>query len=98
VAILMKEASEKLSPAAYSQLKVFFKAANARIAEGLFAEIGKSGEIPGGSVVEQIHGIARGMVEKSAGSMTVEQAEAKAWEMHPELYAQYQRERRRGAA
>ena len=64
---------------------------------GLFAEIGKStgayGSAAGGAVgkVEQI----AGEIMKSDTSMTREQAIAKAWNDHPELVAEYEREYRR---
>ena len=95
LAVVLKEASEKLSATSYSNLTTFLKAANARIGEGLFAEIGKSGAAPGGSVVDQIRGIAKSLIEKNA-DLTMAQAEAKAWEMNPELYSKYQAARRAG--
>ncbi len=95
VGLIMKEASEKLSPEVYGKLSGLMKAANARIEAGLFQEIGKSGFAPGSSVVEKVRAIAKSYVEKSAGSMTMAQAEARAWADNPDLYMQYQSEKRK---
>jgi hypothetical protein len=93
VGLIMKEASEKLSPEIYGKLSGLMKTANARIEAGLFQEVGKSGFAPGSSVVEKVRAIAKSYVEKSAGSMTMAQAEARAWADNPDLYMQYQSER-----
>lgn len=60
---------------------------------GLFAEIGKSAgaySVAGGAV-EKVEAAASEIL-KSDTSMTREQAIAKAWEDHPELVAEYERE------
>jgi hypothetical protein len=95
IALITKEASEKLSPEAYGKLSDVLKAANTRIEAAMFQEVGKSGSVPGGSVVEKVRAIAKSYVEKSAGSLTMAQAEAKAWADNPDLYMQYQSEKRK---
>ena len=62
---------------------------------GLFAEIGKSAGAYGsaGGTAEKVEGIAQEIM-KSDSSMTREQAIAKAWEDHPELVAEYDKEYR----
>lgn len=95
VGLILKEASERLSPETYGKLTDILKAANQRIDATLFTEIGKSGSAPGGSVVDKIKAIAKSYVASNP-TMTLAQAEAKAWEDHPELYAEYQAARRAG--
>lgn len=89
VGLILKEASEKLSPQTYNKLTTMLKAANRRIDESLFVEVGKSGTAPGGSVVEKIKAIAKSYMESNP-NMTMTQAEAKAWADNPELYREYQ--------
>ena len=92
VGLVLKEASEKLSHETYEKLTEMLKAANTLIESGVaFKEIGKSGAAPGGSVIDQIRSIAKSMVASNP-SMTMAQAEAKAWEMNPDLYVLYQKE------
>jgi hypothetical protein len=63
---------------------------------GIFAEIGKSTGAYGAAAgaVGKVEAIASDIM-KSDTSMTREQAIAKAWEDHPELIAEYDREYRR---
>lgn len=63
---------------------------------GVFAEIGKSSGAysTSGGAVAKVEAIASDIM-KSATDMTREQAIAKAWEDHPELVAEYEREYRR---
>lgn len=59
---------------------------------GMFEEIGKSSRgISGGSTVEKIETIAS-EIQKSEPTMSRPQAIDKAWEQHPELVAEYDRE------
>lgn len=60
---------------------------------GLFAEIGKSAgaySVAGGAV-EKVEAAAQ-EIQKSDPSLTREQAIMKAWDTHPELIAEYERE------
>jgi len=95
VGLILKEASEKLSPETYGKLTEILTAANQRIDATLFTEIGKSGSAPGGSVVQRIEAIAKSYVASNP-TMTLDRARAKAWEDNPELYAEYQAARRAG--
>jgi hypothetical protein len=63
---------------------------------GIFAEIGKSagGYSVAGGAVEKVEAIAADIM-KSDTSISREHAIAKAWEDHPELVAEYDREYRR---
>lgn len=63
---------------------------------GIFAEIGKStgGYSVAGGAVEKVEAIAADIM-KSDTSISREHAIAKAWEDHPELIAEYDREYRR---
>ena len=63
---------------------------------GIFAEIGKStgGYSVAGGAVEKVEAIAADIM-KSDTSISREHAIAKAWEAHPELVAEYDREYRR---
>jgi hypothetical protein len=63
---------------------------------GIFGEIGKSGAnygFGGGSVTNKIESIASD-IQKSDASLSRVEAVAKAWEQHPELVAQYEKEYR----
>lgn len=63
---------------------------------GIFAEIGKSagGYGNAGGAVAKVEAIASDILKSDTG-MTREQAIAKAWEDHPELVVEYEREYRR---
>lgn len=59
---------------------------------GMFAEIGKSARgMSGGSTVEKIEAIATD-IQKSDSTMSRLEAVNKAWELHPELIAEYEQE------
>lgn len=91
VAAVLKQASERLDPDIYGKLVNIFATANNRIDETLFREIGKSGDLPGSGVYDKIRHIAKSLMEKDP-ALTYVQAEAKAWEMNPDLYMMYYKE------
>ncbi|MGB9886746.1 MAG: hypothetical protein ACPLRW_07110 [Moorellales bacterium] len=92
--LVLKGLAEK-APEEYAKLEGVLKAANEAIEKGaLFAEIGRSGGLVGGSAMAKIEEVAKSLVQKDA-SMTKEQAIAKALELHPELYTEYLQETQR---
>lgn len=92
--LILKGLAEK-APDEYAKLEGVLKAANEAIQKGaLYAEIGRSGGLAGGSAMAKIEAAANSLVQKDA-NMTKEQAIAKALEMHPELYTEYLQETQR---
>ncbi len=92
--LVLKGLAEK-APEEYAKLEGVLKAANEAIEKGaLFAEVGRSGALPGASAMSKIEAVANSLVQKDA-SMTKEQAIAKALELHPELYTEYLQETQR---
>lgn len=64
---------------------------------GIFTEIGKSGHgyVPGGDVVGKIEAIASD-IQKSAPEMSRAEAVMKAWDQHPELLEEYEKDYKGG--
>jgi len=92
--LVLKGLAEK-APEEYAKLEGVLKAANEAIEKGaLFAKVGHSGGLAGGSAMAKIEEVAKSLVQKDA-SMTKEQAIAKALELHPELYTEYLQETQR---
>ncbi|MBC7340897.1 MAG: hypothetical protein H5U02_00325 [Clostridia bacterium] len=92
--LVLKGLAEK-APEEYAKLEGVLKAADEAIRKGaLFAEIGRSGGLAGGSAMSKIEAVANSLVQKDA-NMTKEQAIAKALELHPELYTEYLQETQR---
>ncbi len=75
------------------KLEETFRASNEQVAKGaLFSEFGRSGGTGNsGNAVAKAETLATEMVQKNSG-MTKEQALAKVWAEHPELYAEYEQE------
>jgi len=95
VADMLKKAYE-VSEEYGKKLEATFKATNEQVEKSmLFDEIGRSGST-GGSAIQKAEALANEMIQKNTG-MTREQAMAKVWIEHPELYAEYEKEMRGGA-
>jgi hypothetical protein len=89
---VLKSLAEK-APEEYQKVEDVLKAADEAIAKGkLFAEVGKSGGGTTGGALAQLESIAKSKMEASGGTLTKEQAFAKACEENPTLYEQYRRE------
>lgn len=83
------------NPANYeAYIKVLDRSLDLVNKTGLFAEIGKSGRGEAGGSVEAKIEAAASELQKSDPRLSRSQAVAKAWENHPELVAEYEREYR----
>jgi DNA-binding protein len=91
---VLKEIAQKITPETYSELEKVLAGADEKIGKNdlFLKEIGSGGE----TVLETIDKVNK-MVEeirKSDSKITKEQAEAKVWMEHPELYREYEAEKR----
>lgn len=90
--LVLKSLAEK-DPENYAKIEAVLKVADEAIVKGgLFAELGRSGNA-GSNALQKAEAFVTEMIQKSAG-LTKEQAIAKVWIEHPELYVEYEREQR----
>lgn len=81
------------SPEAYKSLEGLLDVAKEQVSTaGLFEEIGKGFAPAGGDAYEQATQIAKGIAQSE--DITEAEAMAKAWERNPDLYAEYEAEKR----
>ncbi len=93
IAVMMKSLAG--NPEALEKFEAMLTSTKEQVEKGaLFAEFGRTGGAPaaGGTAVAKVETMASEMVQKSANGMTKEQALAKVWSEHPELYDEYEAE------